>query len=241
MKKLLPLVLLLACGQVMAQTPYSINQNTNKSLGGDNNGMGSSFKTIAAAHLDSIDVIIRSGTNTTCRVYVYNGNTNAAGSLLHTETVGGVPTSVEQLYRIRFANSVSMNAASTYTFMVYDVPLRFGYVDTYADGALWAGAGFLSAGEHTEADLDFVAYFGAPIVTGNEEATDGQAHFIYANRTISTKNFNADEIIVHDLKGQPVASGKGASLTLSDALTTGVYVVSVRKEKQVYTSRIVVQ
>lgn len=241
MKKLLPLLLLFTCGQAMAQTPYSINQNTNKSNGGDNNGMGSSFKTIGAAHLDSIDVIIRSGTNSTCRVYVYNGNTNAPGSLLHSETVGGVPTGSEALYRIRFANSVAMNAASTYTFMVYDVPLRFGFSDTYADGSLWTGAGFLTAGEHATYDLDFIAYFGAPVVTANEEATEEQVPLIFANRTISTKNFNAEEIIVHDLKGQIVASGKGESLTLSDDLTTGVYVVSVKKEKQVFTGRIVVQ
>ncbi len=239
MKKLL--LLLLVCGQVMAQTPYSINQNTNKSNGGDNNGMGSSFKTIGAAHLDSIDVIIRTGTSTTCRVYVYDGNTNAPGSLLRSETVSGVPTGSEALYRIRFANSVAMNATSTYTFMVYDVPLRFGNNDTYTDGALWTGAGFLTAGEHTERDLDFIAYFGAPVVTANEEATEEQAYFIYANRTIKTKNFSAEEIIVHDLKGQTIASGKGESLTLSEALTTGVYVVSVKKEKQVFTGRIVVQ
>jgi hypothetical protein len=134
-----------------------------------------------------------------------------------------------------------MSAASTYTFMVYDVPLRFDYSDTYADGTLWTGAGFLTAGEHATYDLDFIAYFGAPVVTSNEEATDEQAPFIYANRTITTTNFSAEEIIVHDLRGQPVASGKGESLTLSDALTTGIYVVSVKKEKQVYTSRIVVQ
>ena len=241
MKKLLPLLLLLACGQAMAQTPYSINQNTNKSLGGDDNGMGSSFKTIGAAHLDSIDVIIRSGTSSTCRVYVYNGNTTSNGSLLRAETKSGVPVGTEAIYRIRFSNSVSMAAASTYTFMVHDVPLRFDYANTYADGSLWTGAGFMPAGEHAGSDLDFIAYFGAPIVTANEEATDGQAHFIYANRTITTKNFNADEIIVHDLKGQAVASGKGESLTLSDGLTTGIYVVSLRKDKQVFTERIVVQ
>ncbi len=164
MKKLILLSVFMYANHVMAQTPYSINHNTNKSSGGDDNGMGSSFKTIAAADLDSIDVIIRSGTHTSSVVRVFDGNTNDMGSLLHEETVTGIPTGSEALYRIHFANSVAMNANSTYTFMVYTNPLRFSYGDSYTDGSMWTGAGFLTAGEHTNADIDFIAYFGAPVV-----------------------------------------------------------------------------
>ncbi|MDB5272255.1 MAG: hypothetical protein JWO58_622 [Chitinophagaceae bacterium] len=243
MKKLLPsFILLAACSaQVLAQTPYSINNDLNRSSGGDNNGMGSSFLTVGAGYLDSIDVIIRSGTNTSATVYVYEGNTNDAGALLHQETVSGIPTGTEAYYRIHFANSVAVDAASTYTFMVYDVPLRFGYGDNYADGSMWTGQGFLTAGEHTNADVDFVAYIGAQVITANADATDGEAHFLFADHTISTKNFAADEILVHDLQGQQIAGGKGQSLVLSEATKEGLYIVSVRKDTQMYKAKIFVK
>ncbi|HVD97425.1 MAG TPA: T9SS type A sorting domain-containing protein [Cytophagaceae bacterium] len=238
---LLTFFLLSSFAFAKAQTPYVINQNTGKSNGGDDNGMGSSFLTIGAGYLDSIEVIIRTGGHTSGDFYVYSGNTNNVASQIHHEVVSGIPTGAELTYMIKPSANISLSASSTYTFMLFNAPLRFGYTDVYSGGSLWTGAGFLTAGEHSSYDLDFIAYIGpAPVVTAvTAQEAAANNPFIYqdADHNIRLNNFQADEITVSNLEGRRIASGKGDKISVPNFIE-GIYIVSARKANQVYTTKI---
>lgn len=223
-----------------AQAPYSIDQNNNQCCGGDNNGMGSSFLTSFSGQLDSVDVFMRNGNTTTGTLKIFMGNSNSNGDLLYTQALTDVPMqTINTPYTIRLTTPVVLNANSTYTFMFYNAPIRYGNSDVYAYGSMWTGQGFLSSGEHVSSDVDFITYIGALNATSTEDPLVSADKYIsYVDRVIKTNNFKADEIIVSTTTGKLVAQGQDETLHLDQNIKSGIYVIRVRRAQEVFTKKI---
>jgi hypothetical protein len=186
---------------------------------------------------------MRNGTNSTGTLYVYEGNTNDPGSQLYTQALTGIPVNdgVHGLdpYMIRLNSPVALNASSTYTFMFYNAPIRFGNSDIYPDGSLWTGIGsWTTDGENTDKDLDFIAYIGNPIATGILDENGNKISYVISGNTVLLKNFVAEEILLYDLLGKTLASGKGEQLEIKAPYTDGIYILSVRRGNELQTVRV---
>lgn len=224
---------------VNAQTPYVINQNTGKCCGGDGNGMGTSFLTLSTGNLDSIKIITRSASFSTDSITIYQGNTLSLANRIYTQVLSGIPVSIVNApYTVVLSSPLTLNSNSVYTFLIHRTPIRFGNSNTYADGSLWVRQGFLTAGEHTDKDLDFVAFVGNLLATGVSGINKDEISYLIENGVLTFKNFDAEQITLQDLSGREIISTSENKLRLSGNLVKGVYILRAQKGNVVYTSKV---
>lgn len=234
--------LLFICGitnLVNAQTPYVINQNTVKCCGGDGNGMGTSFLTLAAGNLDSIKIITRSASFSTDSITIYQGNTLSIANRIYTQVLSGIPVSIVNApYTVALSSPLTLTSNSVYTFLIHRTPIRFGNSNTYVDGSLWVRQGFLTAGEHTDKDLDFVAYIGNLLTTDLSNTNKNEISYLIDNGVLTFKNFDAEQITLLDLSGKEIISTLENKLQLSNNLAKGIYILHAKKGNIVYTDKV---
>jgi hypothetical protein len=242
MKKLyIILIFLLLQNPAFCQTaPYTIEHNTGKCCGGNDLGMGSSFKVFGAGQINSVTLYHRSNQTANGTLYIYKGNGPDPDSLLYQQNVSvSTDWNTNSQLAVTLNNPVPVKKDSMYTVYLVGIPLRYesGF-STYTDGTLWT-----AAGEDVTGDLDFQISIGVLTVTGslkNSLAENTKVILSNDGKNLHVQGAGKDiELKLFTTGGNLVGESKGENLSLPE-LGGGVYILQITKERDVFSKKIVI-
>lgn len=160
MKKVFTLLLFFyLSADIFAQAPFTIDQLSGKTIGGSNEGMGSSFRTPTAGNLTYVTVINRSsfGDAVNSTLEIYKGNGLNTDSLIHQESFIAEFLYSNKRISIKLNQPLPLASNQTYTLYIKGFALTYTNTNTYSDGTMWD-----KGVEYTNRDLGFILHFNTP-------------------------------------------------------------------------------